>query len=90
MVANPTSKSSVENLSGSGKTELADYSGGNFNFATVPRGIHVNVDGTLVVRFEGDSSDRSLVLFGGQYYPYRIKSITQSGSTAGMGIIGLI
>lgn len=89
MVANPISKSSIENLSGGASTVLADYSAGDYTFAVVPRGIHVNVGGAAVVRFENDSSDRTVVLNGGFDYAHRIKIIRNSGTTAGMGILGL-
>ena len=91
MTANPIGKNTVENLSGAGKTEVADYSAGDHNFSVTTRGIHVNVDGTAVVVFEGDgTSTRSLVLLAGAVYPYRIKTIKNSGTTAGMGITGLL
>lgn len=90
MTANPIGKNTVENLSGASKTELADYSSADHDFSVTTRAIHVNVDGTAVVVFEGDSTTRSLVLVGGMTYPYRLKTIKNSGTTAGMGILGLL
>ncbi|PZU22217.1 MAG: hypothetical protein DI589_12090 [Shinella sp.] len=91
MTANPIGKNTVENLSGASKTELADYSSADYNFTVTTRAIHVNVDGTASVVFEGDGATaRSLVLVGGVTYPYRLKTIKNSGTTAGMGILGLL
>lgn len=89
MVANPISKNSIAAIGGASSMLAADYSSGDHTFTTVPRGIHVNVGGTAVVRLEDDTADRTLVLNAGQLYPYRVKIIRNSGTTAGMGIFGI-
>lgn len=89
MVANPIAKASIENLSGASKMAASVYSSVDHTFDPVPRGIHVNVDGTAVVRLEDDTADRSLILKAGQTYWYRVKTIRNAGTTAGMGIFGI-
>ncbi|KAA3527061.1 hypothetical protein GOZ96_04805 [Agrobacterium vitis] len=91
MAANPIATSSVENLSGASSMVDADYSSADYTFPVIPRAIHVNAAGTAVVTLEGEISSvtHALVLNAGQTYPYRVKTIKNSGTTAGMGIRGI-
>lgn len=86
MVANPIAKGSTAALGGISSMVAIDYSAGDAALAVVPRAIHVNVDGTAVVRLEDASADSTLVLNAGQVYPYRVKIVRNSGTTASMGI----
>ena len=67
-------------------TAAINYSAGDATLAVIPRAIHVNVDGTAVVRLEDAAADSTLVLNAGQVYPYRVKIVRNSGTTASMGI----
>lgn len=86
MAANPIAKNSIASIGGFDNLVAIDYSAGDATLAVIPRGIHVNVDGTATVRLENGSADVALVLNAGQVYPYRIKIVRNTGTTVGMGI----
>lgn len=89
MVANPIARGTIQELGGISKVVAVDYSVSDVTLAVVPRAIHVNAAGTAIVRFEDDSTDSTIVLNAGQMYPYRIKIVRNSGTTASMGIKAL-
>lgn len=86
MAANPIAKGSIQELGGISSMVAIDYSVSDATLAVIPRSIHVNADGTAVVRLEDDSADVTLVLNAGQFYPYRVKIVRNSGTTASMGL----
>lgn len=86
MAANPVAKGSIQELGGISSMVAIDYSAGDATLAVIPRAIHVNVAGTAVVRLEDATADSTLVLNAGQVYPYRVKIVRNSGTTASMGI----
>lgn len=53
----------------------------------VPRAIVCNVAGNVVVRFPGDSADRTLVLLAGVVYSYAVSHVRSATAT---GVIGLL
>lgn len=55
----------------------------------VTRGFMVNVAGNVAVRFADDSADVTLTLLAGVVYPFRIKYVRVSGTTA-TGIFGFL
>ena len=52
------------------------------------RGIHANTDGSIKVMME-DGSTPTLVVVAGVLYPYRIKMLYSTGTTAGSVIYGV-
>jgi len=86
MVANPISRSSTQALTGFSSFVAVNYSGGDVTLTTVCRGVVCSTSGTLVCRMEDDSADVTLYLNAGQPYPYRIKIVRNSGTTASMGL----
>ena len=86
MVANPIAKGTIQELGGISRMVAIDYSSADATLSVIPRAIHVNTNGTAVVRLEDDSSDVTLILNAGQVYPYRVRIVRNSGTTAGMGL----
>lgn len=86
MVANPIARGSVQALSGISSFVAINYSVSDVTLATVCRGIVCSTSGTLVCRMEDDAADVTLFLNAGQIYPYRIKIVRNSGTTASMGL----
>lgn len=86
MVANPIAKGTIQELGGISRMVAIDYSSADVTLAMVARAIHVNADGTAVVRLEDDSADATLILKAGQVYPYRVKIVRNNGTTANMGL----
>lgn len=86
MVANKVSRNSVEFLAGIQSMIAVDYSGGDVTLARVSRGLSCNVSGTVVMRLEADGADVTRYMNAGQDYPWNVKIIRNSGTTASMGI----
>jgi hypothetical protein len=86
MVANKTSRSSVEFLAGIQDMIAIDYSGGDVTLARVSRSLGCNVSGTVVMRLEGGSADVTRYMNAGQDYPWNVKIVRNSGTTASMGL----
>ncbi len=59
-----------------------DVSGGNQTLAAYPNGFHATTAGNVVGQLMGDSADRTFGVVAGAIYPYRFKSVTQTGTTA--------
>jgi hypothetical protein len=86
MVANPISRGSTQALTGFSSLIAVDYSSTDVTLTTVCRGVVCSTAGTLVCRLEDDSADVTLYLNAGQPYPYRIKIVRHTGTTASMGL----
>jgi hypothetical protein len=87
MVANVKSKSSIESLAGISSMVAVDYSGGDVVLARISRTLSCNVSGTVVLIMEDDGSTTSTrFMNAGQDYPWRVKTVKNSGTTVGMGI----
>ena len=56
--------------------------------STVTRGLMVNVAGDVVVKFNDDASTVTLSLQSGTVYPFRVRHVLATGTTA-TGITGL-
>lgn len=53
------------------------------DLATNTRGIMCSADSTLVVQFEGDSTDVTLLCLAKVYYPFAISQVQATGTTLG-------
>lgn len=87
MVANPISKNSVQYIAGLTKNVAVDYSGGDQTLAVVSRSLSANVAGTVVLRMADDTADITRYMQAGIDYPWAVKLIRNSGTTAGMGLV---
>lgn len=90
MVANKISKASTAALVGVSKMVAIDYSGGDVVLSEVSRGLGVNVDGTVVLTLE-DAPTVSVtrVVLAGMDYAWRVHTIKNAGTTAGLGLTAL-
>lgn len=86
MVANTISKSSVQYLSGLTSMVAVDYSAGDATLAKVSRSLSCNVEGTVVMRLADDSADVTRYMMAGIDYPWAVKIVRNSGTTASMVI----
>ena len=87
MAANPISKNSVEAISSITRNVAIDYSGGDQTLAVVSRSLSANVAGTVVLQMANDSSNVTRYMQAGIDYPWAVKIIRNSGTTAGMGLV---
>lgn len=74
-----TSVEFAYNMSMGNRAEVADYSEEDYEFATVPRFIAVNVDGVLVVDDAFGNEEIEIPVFAG-YNPIQVKKIYKEGS----------
>lgn len=86
MVAKPVSRSSVEYLSGLTSMIAVDYSSADVTLTRPSRSLSCNVEGTVVMRMEGDSADVTRYMLAGIDYPWSVRIVRNSGTTASMGI----
>jgi hypothetical protein len=86
MAANPIAKGSIQWLGpASSGVAITPHAS---NEITPTRGIVCAVDGTAAARFTESSADVSLQLTAGVVYPYSIKAIRVTGTTA-TGLVAL-
>lgn len=90
MVANRTSKNNVAVLAGTSRQVVIDYSGGDAVLAEVSRGLGVNVDGTVAMTLEdAPTTVVTRTVVAGMDYAWRVHTIKNSGTTAGLGLYAL-
>lgn len=90
MVANSISRDSIRVLAGISRMVAVDYSAGDVALAEVSRALSCNVDGTVVMTLEdAPATSITRVMIAGQDYAWRVHTIKNSGTTAGMGIHAL-
>ena len=53
------------------------------DLSTPTRGIMCSADSTLVVRFEGDAADVTLLCSAKVYYPFALTQVQATGTTLG-------
>jgi len=82
MVANAKSRSSIEYLSGIDEMVAIDYSGGDVTLATIPRSLSCNAAGNVVMRMAKGSTDVTRYMNAGVDYPWAVKIIRQTNTTA--------
>lgn len=87
MVAKPVSRSSVEYLAGLTSMVAVDYSAGDATLTRSSRSLSCNTAGTVVMRMEGDTADITRYMLAGVDYPWSVKIVRNSGTTASMGIV---
>ena len=87
MVAKTVSKGSIEFLGGLTDMVAVDYSGGDATLTRPSRSLSCNVAGTVVLRMENGSADVTRYMNAGQDYPWNVRIVRNSGTTASMGIV---
>jgi hypothetical protein len=80
MAANPISKSSVAWLGPA--SDCVAITAHDTDEITPTRGFMVNGAGNVAVRFTDSSADVTLTLLAGTYYPYSIKAVRATSTTA--------
>lgn len=87
MVANTVSPNSIQSLGGLDAMVAVDYSGGDVTLDVVSRSLSCNTSGIVVMRLAGQSVDVTRYMNAGQDYPWHVKIVRNSGTTASMGIV---
>jgi hypothetical protein len=64
-----------------------NYSGGDQALTVAGRGVHIDTAGALKVDMVDGTTVTFATLNAGQFYPYRIRKIYQTGSTAAGSIL---
>lgn len=86
MVANPVSKNSIQYIAGLTRSVAVDYSSSDVTLTVISRSLSCNVAGTVVLRMADDTADITRYMQAGIDYPWAVKIVRNSGTTAGMGI----
>ena len=75
-------ESTVESISSPAYKAVSPAVNDTEDLPEVTKAIHCNSGGTLVVIMADDDTPRSFTLVAGAYYPYRIRRILETGTTA--------
>lgn len=85
----PGSVSVAVTLHDTNEVTFNDPSDGDSGTTKYCRGFHCNSDGVLKCLFAQDSTERTINVKDGQYYPYSIKIFKSTGSTVGNNLVAI-
>ncbi|MCY3878072.1 MAG: hypothetical protein OXF74_02695 [Rhodobacteraceae bacterium] len=75
----------VDTIAPLSRSEVADVSSGDHEFANITRAVMVSGAGSLTIRLADDSADLTLTVTAGTFLPLRVRHVRRASTAALIG-----